>query len=140
MLLCGRGAGQPPAPPGRSRLAHPLVYTQGFHKRQAALAFRSWLRCLRSLRLRLSRVLGRTSAWLKMPARLLPRLDLSSLAPRGSPQPCHGSLRSPALACPPHHLGLSASPFGALLHPARQPPQVFFRLRSSGGLNSKPAS
>lgn len=26
---------------------------------------------------------------------------------------------SPALACPPHHLGLSASPFGALLHPAR---------------------
>ena len=35
MLLCGRGAGQPPAPPGRSRLAHPVVFTQGFHKRQS---------------------------------------------------------------------------------------------------------
>lgn len=112
-------AGQPPAPPGRSRLAHPLVYTQGFHKRQAALAFRSWLRCLRSLRLRLYRVLGRTSAWLKTHARLLPRLDLSSLAPRGPPQPCHGSRWSPVgrplVACP----CLSSSPPGAFSKPLR---------------------
>lgn len=96
-----------------------IRFVQGFHKRQAALALHSRSRCLRSLRLRFRRVLGRTSAWLKTPSRLLPRLVLLHLAPRGSPQPCHGSRCSPASACPRHHLGLSASPCGALLHPAR---------------------
>lgn len=140
MLLCGRGAGQPPTPPGHWRLAPPSVYTQGLHVRLH--------RPCVSLQVALSAF---PSASVHQGTRSHFRLAPIAVAVVPSPTPGYprptwvppALSRLPLVACS----CLSSSPPGAFSKPLRgiaspgalAAPGVC-RLRTFGGLNSKPAN
>lgn len=95
-----------PASARRSRVARSVICAQVFHKRQAALALRSFTCSLRSFGFNNCKVLVRASAWLATPSRVAPRLDLQLSRPTRHPQ-SRGAFGTISLL--PRHQGLSAS-------------------------------
>lgn len=104
---------------GKASLSHTPCKSKAGHKRSFSAHSHCGGRCLARFSF-VGTAVAFTKCSFAAAAQGSPPLRPGPLSPATAPVGLPLVARwSPALACPPHHLGLSASPFGALLHPAR---------------------